>query len=75
MRRDPATLSCVCSCAVAWDFVDANRCGSSACDFRPQNYRHDDALRAHDHHLHQAVAKFGPKTATASGDTKPPKMP
>jgi len=24
VRRDLATLSCVCSCAVAWDYIDAN---------------------------------------------------
>jgi hypothetical protein len=24
VRRDLATLSCLCSCAVSWDFIDAN---------------------------------------------------
>src|SRR4051794_10255563 len=24
IRRDLATLSCLCSCAVAWDYIDAN---------------------------------------------------
>jgi integrase/recombinase XerD len=24
VRRDLATLSCLCSCAVAWDYIDAN---------------------------------------------------
>jgi hypothetical protein len=24
VRRDLATLSCLCSCAAAWDYIDAN---------------------------------------------------